>query len=116
MKTVLATIGVILAGVAVLVGGYLGGWWLEEDVTQRTAEIREDTFARQTALQDEILGLYDDITKVDVQITDANEEQARALRAQREAMVTKICDAQARLNEGTNIPTNVERFLEEECR
>lgn len=119
MRTATQTLLLILGGLlfvgVVTTAGYLGGWWLREDVVQRTAEIREDTFARQTALQDEILGLHGDITKIDVQMTDANEDQRKALKAQRRALVTKICDAEARLNEGTNLPTDVEQFLEEEC-
>lgn len=108
-------VGIAVLVVAILVGGYLGGWWLKKDITQREAGIREDTFARQTALADEVYTLYADVTRIDVQLLDATKGQRPPLEAQRVAFVERMCDAYGRLNGTVAVAASAESFAREEC-
>lgn len=49
----LAIVLVPLAIIAVVVGGYLGGWWLKADSTDRQVEIDNRNTGTQTAWRDE---------------------------------------------------------------
>jgi len=115
MKQVLTVIGVIVLVVVLSVVAWQGYWWLNRASTQRQAEIREDTFARQTALADEVITLYDDVTTVDVQLLTAARDQRPALEAQRAAFVDRLCDAYGRMNGTVGIPASTEAFAEGEC-
>ena len=115
MKAVASTVGVIVLIVGIVVVGYLGGWWLQGDVVDREARIREQTFARQTALQAEVLTLFQDIRDIDVQLTYANDEQDVALGAQRKATVIRLCDAFGRMTETVTIPDPIRAFAGGEC-
>jgi len=118
MEAVTKLMGVLLFVIlliAILVGGYLGGWWLREDRVQRTAEIDETTFARQTALQNEVLDLNRDIRNIDVQLNTATEQQRPALVAQRQATVNRFCDAHGRMTGSVTIPDNVAATASQEC-
>lgn len=115
MKGIASAVGAAILIAAVLVGGYLGGWWLQEDAVDREAGIRERTFARQTALQAEVQDLYRDVRDIDVQITYANDEQDAALKAQRKAIVIKLCDAYGRMTATVTIPDDIRAFAGKEC-
>lgn len=115
MKAVASAVGLIVLIVGILVGGYLGGWWLEADVVDREARIREQTFARQTALQAEVQTLFQDIKDIDVQLTYANDEQDAALGAQRKAIVIRLCDAFGRMTGTVTIPDSIRAFAGGEC-
>lgn len=115
MKVFVAIIGVPVLIAVISVAGYLSGWWLKEDVVQRGAEIREDTFARQTALQDQMIGDYRDITNINVQLLSATSTMQAPLKAQQKAIQTQFCDGWARLNSGTNLPQIIRAYAQREC-
>lgn len=114
-KALFVAIGVIAIGAVVVVGGYNLGWWLREDATNRSAEIRNDSFARQSALQAELIDLNRDIANINVQITTANPDQARVLGAQRQAIVVQFCDAYGQITDSVNIPQSVISLATQEC-
>ena len=106
---------VIVVVAAFSVVAWQGGWWLREESVNRSAEIREDSFARQTALLGEVIDLNRDVANIDVQLLSATTEQAPVLRAQRKAIVNQMCDSSIRLNDRTNIPNGVQNTLRVEC-
>ena len=114
-KWALAVIGGAVLLVGIVVGGWQLGWWASEEAVNRRAEINEQSFARQTALQEEVLTRYREVTKIDTQLTYANDEQAKALRAQRKALVVRLCDAEARMTGRVTIPADAQAFVQEEC-
>ena len=115
MKALLiGMLGIAIAG-GVVIGGYQLGWWLREEAVNRGAEIREDSFARQTALQAEVLDLYRDITNIDVQLMAADGEAAPVIRAQRIAIKDRLCDAYARMNPDFAISQSAAAFAAREC-
>ena len=105
---------VVLSGLAV--GAWQGGWWIKRESVQRSGDIREDSFARQTALVDTVISAYRDVATIDVQLTTATLNQQPPLRAHRVAIKDDLCDAYGRLNDTTEIPNSARRFAERECR
>lgn len=102
VTTPLIVLGVILLAV-VSVGGYLLGWWIKEDSTNRTSRIKQQSYARQEALVDQIL---DDIAEAqDPAIPDA----------QRAAIVSQICASAAKVTGSIALPITATTFIAQEC-
>lgn len=97
IRTTLAALVGIVAVAALLVGLYLGTWWLREDSVNRDAEIRRDSFERQETLRDELLDQAADLGDLDVQLANPSlsDDQRDALRGQREAMRRQLCSLAA---------------------
>ena len=96
-----AILGLILVG-AIVVGLFLGGWWIKEYAVNRDAQIYQDGFGRQNALIEQIL---DDIGEAEGDIP-AN---------QRVAVIDGICDSAAKLTGSIQLPYNAQRFIQENC-
>ena len=81
--------------------------------TLRVAQLLSDRFQ----LRDEIIDQYDDIARVEVQIVQAGDDQdlARALSAQRIAMVDQLCSLADQLSRSQSIEPGVDRIIREEC-
>lgn len=102
-NTMIAILALLIAMPLIIVGGYVGGWWLREDVVNRGAEIRQDTYGRQNALVEQIL---DDIREAERPGVPAN---------QRTAIVDIVCDSAAKLTGSIELPSNAETFVNREC-
>jgi len=100
---ILATIGVILVIGLVVVGGYLGGWWLQEDAVNRTAEINQGSYGRQVAL-------VDDITRKYAEVQNPNLPES-----QKQAIVTEMCVNFGFLTGKVQINPNIANYLNTEC-
>lgn len=112
---VLASIlGVILL-VAIAIGGYLGGWWLKEDSVNRTQNIRRGSFEYQETRRDEIVRQAATLTDLDVTLAnpDLNAEQKGAIRAQREAARTQLCNIASDIS--GDVSPDVASIVNEEC-
>lgn len=100
---ILATIGTILVIGLVVVGGYLGGWWLQEDAVNRTAQINQNSYGRQVAL-------VDDITRKYAEIQNPNLPEP-----QKQAIVTEMCVDFGFLTGKVQINPNIANYLNTEC-
>jgi len=112
------TLMIVLAAVVIVgiaVGGYLGGWWLKEDATNRNTGIANESVARQSALQDELIKLNEEIADIDVQIGYADQDQAQRLTAQKEAMQERFCTAFGKFNQTMELPNGVSIRAQETC-
>jgi hypothetical protein len=96
-------IGVVVLCGVLLVGLYLGGWWLTRDTTDRSARVQQQTYGRQNALVEQIL---DDIE-------EAQDPNIPAV--QRIAIVDIVCDSAAKLTGSIQLPPNAAAFITEEC-
>ncbi len=112
--SILAAIGAILLVVVITVGGYLGGWWLNENAVNRQGRINNKSFARQNALREDALDKKRTALDIDVQLTQATPEQSQALRAQRVAVISQFCDDVAQMT-GAQIPDTIATFANQEC-
>lgn len=115
MKSATTALVAIVGVVVVLVGLYLGGWWLQEDAVNRTSAINNDSYARQTALAEELTDEYGTLADIDVQLTTATDEQAPALRAQRGAVLDKFCLAWSQYTGTATVSDTITAYAERNC-
>jgi aminoglycoside phosphotransferase (APT) family kinase protein len=101
--------------VALAVAVWKGGWWVERESTNKRTAIANDSLARQQSLLDESVDTLADIRAIDAQVQFATPEQAKPLRAQRAALVTKFCKAAGGFTTRLTIPDAVSGFASEEC-
>jgi len=112
LKTALA----VLAGGAVLVGLWFGGWWLREESVNRSSEINNDSYARQTSLAEEVIDLHTQIAGLDVRAAgDVTDEQKTLIGTQRAALVTNLCGAYDQTTDTVTIPSDIHAFAAQEC-
>lgn len=112
MKVALAFVGAAILFVLVVVGGYLGGWWLQKDVNNRTAHINRTSFEQQTTYRDEMIRRIQDVRAIDVQIAE-NPSAAPQLNAQRIAIVNIVCRDNTHISGG--LDTDTATFVGKEC-
>ena len=117
MKAVGAVLLVLVILAVVVVGGWLGGWWLKEETTNRNSQINNDSYARQSALADEVIDLHTQITDLDVRAAGdgVNAEQKTLILTQRAALVNNLCDAFDQTTGTTTLPTDIYTFTAKEC-
>lgn len=60
-RNILAGAAALALVVAIVVGGYLGGWWLRKDTTDRQVSIDNRQLGTQTAWRDEATDLINTI-------------------------------------------------------
>jgi hypothetical protein len=112
LKTVVAVIG----GAAVIAGLWFGGWWLREESVNRTSEINNDSYARQTALAEEVIDLHSQIADLDVRAAgDLTDGQKTLIGTQRAALVTNLCGAYDQTTDTVTIPSDIHAFAAQEC-
>ncbi len=112
MKTAGAVVVAILLIAAICVGGWLGGWWLQADATNRTTGIANTSLARQQALLDEVTDKAADIRRIDVQLEQTPSD---AVGAQRIAIVDQFCQAYGGLTGRLQVPVSVDALATQEC-
>lgn len=100
----------------ILVGLFFGGWWLREYAVNRSSEINNDSYARQTALAEEIIDLHKQITDLDVRAAgDVTEKQKVLIGTQRAALVNNLCSAYDQTTGTVTIPPDILSFATKEC-
>lgn len=110
------TIVLALLAVGILVGGYLGGWWLKEDATNRNTGIANESVARQSALQDELIKLNEEIADLDVTIGNTTDAaQVQRLESQQDAMTERFCSAYGKFTNRMELPQSVITRAMEAC-
>jgi hypothetical protein len=112
--TMIALLSVV-ALVLITVGGYLGGWWLKEDSTNRNTEIQDSSYGRQTALVDEVLDSANEVARIDVAIASADTATQEAYLSQRAAIVLTMCDSAAKLTGKVPLSASAESLIFQEC-
>ncbi len=103
--------------IAVAIGGWLGGWWLNEDATNRRTGIANDSLARQQALVDEVTDKAADIADLDTEIAREPEgsDLADRLGAQRAAIIDQFCQSYGSLTGRLTYPASVDALAAQEC-
>jgi hypothetical protein len=94
----------VIVAVAVIIGGYQLGWWLEKDSVNRRARINQDSYNRQNALVEQVL---DDISEA---------QDPNLPAAQRAAIVDQVCDSAAKLTGSIELPLSAQNFINQECQ
>lgn len=112
---VLVSISSVVILIGVIVGGYLLGWWLEEDSVNRQGEIRRDSFEVQETARDEVLRQWAEIEKINVDMADpdTSDELRAALLAQRSAAISQLCNVASDIS-GSVTPA-VDKVIAENC-
>lgn len=105
---VLAAIVIVL----VVVGGYLGGWWLKTDVTNRNSKLVRGSFEQQTTYRDEMIRRISDVQSIDLQIAQSPELRPQ-LEAQRRAIVNIVCRDNTHIQGG--LDNSIAAFVSKEC-
>lgn len=102
--------------IGILVGGYLGGWWLREDAVNREGEIRRNQFEVQETARDEVIRQATGIAQIDVDLAnpELSDQQRDALEGQKRAMITQLCNVASDIT-GSITPV-VDSVLFDYCR
>lgn len=99
----LAALGSLVLVAAIIWGGYVFGWWLKKDVTDRQVKIDNRNLGTQQAWQDEVSK-----TIADFEIIDPSNSAARgALRNKACRLIVKLSD--------TYRTSDIDLFYELEC-
>lgn len=110
------TIVLALLAVGIIVGGYVGGWWLKEDATNRETGIANESVARQSALQDELIKLNEEISDLDVTVGNTSDPaQVQRLKSQQDAMTERFCSAYGKFTNQMELPQSVITRATETC-
>ena len=94
MRRILGSVGGIIVVALIIVGLFFGGWWVYQYSISRSAEIRRNQFEIQKTDRDEMLRQAVQIEGIDVQLANPtlSDDQKAALKGQRQAMVTQLCN------------------------
>lgn len=114
MKAVFTTIGVLLLLAVITVGGYLGGWWLTGENTNRQAHVDRQNYGTQLAYITKVQGTDKEVAAINLQLADPNLiiEQKVALKNQKIALINQGCAKAALI---TDPPTDVATFVTVYC-
>jgi hypothetical protein len=88
LRSVLYTILAILFVAGVIVGGYLGGWWLQKDTTDRRVSIENRNLGVQTAWHDRATDLINQAA-----LLPEDAPQRAALERQACELIGRLVDA-----------------------
>jgi len=109
---VLAVLGTLLLVAALAVAGWQLGWWMNEQSTNRTTGIANDSLARQQGLLEDATDKAADIRDIDVQLETTSSD---AIRAQRIAIVDQFCQSYGGLTGRLQVPASVDALAAQEC-
>jgi hypothetical protein len=94
--TVAGWIAVTVAGVfvlgAIILGGWAAGWWFKEQNVNREAKVLRQSYGFQKTYSEQVTKGIGDISEITVQITAVSKDQAAALKAQRYAILDRVCE------------------------
>lgn len=107
---------IALLVVAALVGLYFLGWFLREQAVNRTSAINNDSFARQTALANEVTDLHTQITDLEVTAAgDLTAEQKTLVLTNRAALVDNLCSKYGQMTDTVTVASDIHAFAAKEC-
>jgi hypothetical protein len=113
-KSTLAVIGAVLLVVALAIAGWQLNWFVAKKNVNRQTGIDNSSTARQSALQQDILTNIATVRSIDVQIAQAPDD-APELKAQRVAIVSQVCDDNAKSTHVMTLDPASESFTQQEC-
>jgi hypothetical protein len=89
----LGCVGVIILIALITVAGYLGGWWLQSDVTNRQAHIDRQNYGSQLAYVNKVSDNMAEIASIDTQVLSPSLDAGTkaGLNAQKVAIVNTTC-------------------------
>lgn len=102
-RVAVVTVVVIVVVAALVVGGYLGGWWLKGDTTNRNANIARHNDGRQIGYVAQARNLDTVLASIDVQVRQSP-DQAAVLTAQRLDIRNRFC---AVVNTVDDVPSDL---------
>ena len=112
-KGVLAVLTGLVLLTAIVVGGWLGGWWLKGANTDRQADIDRGNYGSQLAYISKVQASDKEVAAIDLQIASISDpDQKAALKAQRVAIINQGC---AKASLITNPPADVGIFITVYC-
>jgi len=108
---------IIVVGTAAIIGLYQGAWWLREDSVNRTGQINNDSYQRQSALADEVTDLHTQITDLDVMLADpeVTDEEKAVVHTNRVSLVNNLCDSYGQIQILNSVSTDIVTFAAREC-
>lgn len=112
----IAVVASLVVLVLLAIGAWYLGWFVKEKNVNKAGEVAQQSYSRQVGIAQQTSTLATSIATVDVQITTATPDQAAALRAQRTAMVTQLCDQAAQLNDTAQPSAAAVRLITQECK
>lgn len=109
-KMVALCLGVVL----LLVVLHFGWWVVFADSTNRSGQVRRQSFEYQQGRINQSLHNVVEIRNMNSQIAIVDSTQASLIRSQRTALINDTCVMVNEVDE-SNRPTELKRFLSEEC-
>jgi len=114
VKWTLASLGGIVVIAAVCVGLFFLHWWIFAYATNKTSQIYQTSYARQTALQQEMLSDIDQISTIQAQVAASTGGEAQALQAQESQILQQVCDDDQTLTPSFATPA-ITSFVSANC-
>lgn len=112
-KVIAGTVAVFAALALIVVGGWQAGWWFQQSATDHAAHINRSSYGNQQTLRDRISADLGVVTDISTQIVE-NPAEAAQLKAQRHAMVDKVC-REAEQVTGDSLPNDQVAFVSANC-
>jgi len=114
MKATLITIGAILLIVAITVGGWLGGWWLRGENTNRQANVDRQNYGSQLAYITKVQTTATEVASIETQLAnpELTAEQKDGLKNQKAALINQGCKKATLI---VNKPEDVTDFVTIYC-
>lgn len=112
-KVIAGTVAVFVAVALIVVGGWKLHWWLAQASTDNAAHINRSSYGNQQTLRDRITDDLSTVDDISTQITE-NPAEAAQLKAQRHAMVDKVC-READAVTGDSLPNDQVTFVSANC-
>ena len=118
MKQVFASVGVVVAGVVLVVGLAIGGWnlywWMAGASTNNTAHIYHNSYGAQSADTQQVQNLAAQVATIDTQIADPTTPatEVSALQAQKSAIIRQACSLAANI---VSLTPDVSQFVSLNC-
>lgn len=108
----------VLLGVGLIAGLAVGTWHLDwfvrEANTNRQSEVYQQSYGRQSSLVQAVTDDVAEVSDLDVVITQSP-ATADQLRAQRKAIIGRICSNAGLLTGTIPLPANAASFVAKEC-
>lgn len=107
-NTLLAVLAVIVV-VALAIGAWQLGWFVEEKNVDRQTQVNDQSQGRQQALTSKVLRDIETVREIDGREDDGTNT------ARREALVESICMDAGQLSGSVTMPTSATNFINSEC-
>lgn len=107
------TLAVVTVVAAIVLGGWLIGWWFARQNVNRESHILRNSYANQQTLRDQITQNIGNVLSISTQIVE-DPSAATQLRAQRAAVVSIVCGDAAQIA-GDPLQAQQAQFISANC-